>query len=67
MVVYQPRCIYCKREHYALNVTALSHGHAACHNCRRTPPVFDTVAAYRAALRDSNYGSVVRDAKEEAS
>lgn len=51
-VVYQPRCIYCKGEHYALGVPAISHGDAGCYRCGRVPPVFTSETAYRAALRE---------------
>lgn len=49
--VIQTRCVYCGGEHYALAVIAVSHGHAACHNCGRTPGVFTDLDAYRVAVR----------------
>lgn len=50
-VVMQPRCVFCAREHYVLGVHAISHGHGACHNCGRTPPVYTSIERYRDALR----------------
>jgi hypothetical protein len=50
-VIYQSRCIFCKREQYTLAVPAISHGHAGCAWCGRTPPVFTDLQRYRAALK----------------
>jgi hypothetical protein len=35
----QPRCIYCKREHYAVAVYAISMGEHPCVWCGKTPPI----------------------------
>lgn len=50
--VTQPRCIFCKRDHYVLDVPYVSRGIGRCHNCGRVPPVFATVDEYHRALWD---------------
>jgi hypothetical protein len=50
-VVLQTRCVFCKREQYALNSLAVSHGNAGCSWCGRVPPIFYDIERYRAALR----------------
>lgn len=50
-VVWQPRCVFCGCEHYIMAINAISHGHAPCHRCGRTPPVYTDLAKYRAALK----------------
>lgn len=50
-IVYQLRCVFCGMEHYALNVSAVSHGKSGCHNCGRVPPVYTNAGEYRAAVR----------------
>lgn len=49
-VVIQPRCVFCKRDHYTLAAPAISHGEAGCHHCGRISPVFTDDADYQAAL-----------------
>lgn len=52
LVVMQPRCIFCKLEHYILNVPYVSRGTSCCHNCGKVPPVFNTLDEYHGALWD---------------
>lgn len=49
-VVYQPRCVNCKREQYALNVASVSRGDSGCCWCGFIPPVFVDEQDYRDAL-----------------
>lgn len=48
--VMQPRCIFCKCEHYAIGVMHISFGKGRCHRCGRVPPVFYTYTDYATAL-----------------
>jgi hypothetical protein len=54
-VIAQPRCPYCKVEHYCLNVPAISHGQVGCDNCGRIAPVFTTRIDYVALLRQPKH------------
>jgi hypothetical protein len=38
-IAMQTRCIYCKREQYAMAVYDISHSKAPCVWCGETPPV----------------------------
>ncbi len=58
--VYQPRCVMCAGEHYALNAIGVSHGEAPCHNCGQKSPVFYREVDYRAALRDARERQAAR-------
>lgn len=49
-VVYQPRCVYCKRQQWAIMVAPISRGQAGCAWCGKVPPVFYREADYRTAL-----------------
>lgn len=54
----QPRCIWCKREQYALNVLPVSLGINGCAWCGRTAPIFRTREEYIEALRAPLAGDV---------
>lgn len=49
-VWYQPRCVFCGREHYMPAVPAISHGQHPCCWCGLVPPVFGTRELYQRAL-----------------
>ena len=38
-IAMQSRCIYCKKEQYAMAVHSISHGKHPCVWCGKTPPV----------------------------
>ena len=48
-IAMQVRCIYCRREQYALNVISVSYSKGGCSWCGKTPPVM-TEEEYRAEL-----------------
>ena len=53
-VAMQSRCIYCKREQYAMRVWSISQGKAGCAWCGKTPPKMTQVEWVK-ALEDENY------------
>jgi hypothetical protein len=46
----QPRCVWCKKEQYAVAVYEVSHGLGGCAWCGRTAPVFTSYREYKEAL-----------------
>jgi ribosomal protein S27E len=52
-IAMQSRCIYCKKEQYAMVVFDISHGEHPCVWCGKTPPVL-TEAEYRKLLKTEN-------------